>query len=57
MHPTANFTTIFLTRGSSSSLDAAKGCSGSCAASQELGEWQEGQISCRNAGDIIGLGA
>lgn len=47
MHPTGNFTTIVLTRGRT----------GTCAASWELGEWREGQISCRNVGDIVGLGA
>lgn len=57
MHLLGNFTTIVLPRTSCSSLGAAKGCSRTCAASQELGEWQEGQISCRNTGDMAGLGA
>lgn len=45
MHPAGNFTTIVLTRG----------CTGTCAASWALGEWWEGQNSCRNVGDIVGL--
>lgn len=56
-HPAGNFTTIISTKGSSSSLGAAAGCSWTGAASQELGEWQEGQISCRNTGDNVHLGA
>lgn len=45
MHPAGNFTTAMLSGGRAATQPP-----------QELGGWQEGQISCRSTGDIVGSG-
>lgn len=51
VHPAGNFTTMVLNQRQ------LQGCSGTCAISQEMGEWQEGRTSCRSAVDTVGVGA